>query len=95
LPRILRNDLERGLSCDGKLSAGVIRQPIRADESRIPSSAETCQRQAPQLSGTCVPGDFSGDAWRWKCLSGRGVKDRGGYTNGRLNLCIKTRLFSA
>jgi len=31
-----------------------------------------CPRQAPQLCGTYLPDDFSRDAWRGHCLTGRG-----------------------
>jgi hypothetical protein len=52
--------------------------PLQCPASSIvsPRPVRHVQRQASQLSDTYLPDDFSCDAWRWICLTGRGDRWR-------------------
>ena len=50
--------------------------PVRPQYLVSPRPVRHGPRQASQLSGTYLPDDFSCDAWRGPCLTGRGGRER-------------------
>jgi hypothetical protein len=51
-------------------------------------------RQASQLSGTYLPDDFSSDAWRGPCLTGRGDNGRMSIDYSKSRRVRSTRIYA-